>query len=229
MIIKKMLILANSKKHKGRCIAGISLDELDYGAWVRPVSERPEKSINLFERMYEGGREPELLDIVEVPLIRPEPSSCQVENWLISKRRTWRKIGGLSWFDAKNFAEHHEAIWINGFSTYSGVNDEIPTQCAQNLKSSICLIHVKLLRIEKKSNYAGNGQKIYALFLHNGVEYKLSVTDCVVLKELERHGCGTYDVGESLLTISIGEPFTKNDGTSCQYKLVAAIITMPQA
>ena len=65
--VKKIICLANSWKRKERCIAGI---DLDTGKWVRPVCDRlypedgrvPEK-IRLVK-----GREPKLLDILEIPL-----------------------------------------------------------------------------------------------------------------------------------------------------------------
>lgn len=65
--VKRIICLANSWKLKERCIAGI---DIDTGKWVRPVCDslypedgRVPKNICLVD-----GREPELLDILEIPL-----------------------------------------------------------------------------------------------------------------------------------------------------------------
>jgi hypothetical protein len=65
--LKRIVCLANSWKLEERCVAGI---DLDTEKWIRPVCDSvyPEngkvpKSARLIE-----GREPELLDILEIPL-----------------------------------------------------------------------------------------------------------------------------------------------------------------
>ncbi len=224
MIAKRLVILANSRKQSGRCVAGISISHVGHGKWVRPVSIRPEESLNEFERLYANKQEPKLLDVVDVSLIKPEPHGCHVENWLVSTRKTWKKVGELSWEDAQKLAEHPESLWMNGGSTYAGLNNEVPTQYAKDFDSSIGMIHVPSLKVEKRRGFNDGDVKIYAEFSHNDVMYKMSVTDCVAADYFRRQEFGVYDVGESLLTISLSEPFVKNGGISCQYKLVAAII-----
>jgi len=54
---------------------------------------------------------------------------------------------------------------------------------------------------------------------HGGDEYALWVTDPSYERSYLARPDGDYEIGESFLTISLGEPF--ND---CCYKLVAAII-----
>ena len=227
MIIKRLAILANSRKNSGRCVAGVSLDDHDYGQWIRPVSLRPGESLNESERFYVDNTDPKVLDIVDVPLVRAHPHSCQTENWLISTRKRWYKRGELSWRDAFDFIDKPKSIWMNGYSTRDGVNDEIPTEHAKNLKSSIGLIHAPSLEIHKIKNYTGDKTRIYASFFVNNVPYKLPVTDLEVENYFLKCDLGVYKVEECLMTISLGEPFIKNNGASCQYKLVAAIMTKP--
>ncbi len=65
--MKKFICLANSWKLDERCIAGI---DLNTGKWVRPVCDNqyPEDGrIPKYIRLIEG-REPELLDVLEIPL-----------------------------------------------------------------------------------------------------------------------------------------------------------------
>lgn len=225
IIIKRIAILANSRKKSGRCIAGISLSEQDYGQWIRPVSSRPGESLNEFERAYIDNTEPQILDVVDIPLIKSNPHSCQVENWLISTQRFWRKVGTITWNEALQFSDKPDTLWVNGWSTQEGLNDEVPTEISDNFSGSIGMIHIPRLELHKKIDpYNGIKQKILASFEFKNLKYKLSVTDCTCAAHLRDREPGTYSVGESLLTISLGEPFVKNNGQSCKYKLVAAII-----
>lgn len=225
MVIKRIAIFANSRKYAGRCVAGIILSGSDYGQWIRPVSDRPGESLNEIERWYSDGVEPSILDIVDIPLVKSKPHSCQVENWLISTQKHWYKQGELAWHEALQFVEDPESLWVNGRSTYSGLNDEITTESAKYCSGSIGLIHVPSLEVHKTRGYTGAKTKIYASFTINKIKYKLSVTDPVFESLLASCDFGNYGIGESLLTISLSEPFMKNDGLLYQYKLVAAIIT----
>lgn len=226
MIIKKLLILANSRKQAGRCIAGICLDAENYGTWIRPVSARPEDSLNPLERQYQDKSEPLPLDIVDIPLVRPNPCGCHTENWFVSTRKYWKKRGEMMWSEAMQFAKNPVKIWENGQSTYHGLNNEVPTEVAKNFSNSIGLIHTENLTIEPKIDY-NNRKKIYASFIHNECKYRFSVTD-VAAEDFLLNNCDTnQSIGECLLTISLSEPFRKNNGEEHQYKLIAAIIQRP--
>lgn len=65
--LRKIVCLANSWKFKERCIAGI---DLDTGQWVRPVCDTlyPEDGRIPRSTRLISGREPALLDILEIPL-----------------------------------------------------------------------------------------------------------------------------------------------------------------
>ncbi|NER99581.1 MAG: hypothetical protein F6J86_38185, partial [Symploca sp. SIO1B1] len=65
--IKKIICLSNSWKHNERCIAGI---DLDTGEWVRPVCDAlyPEDGRIPQKIRLVADREPQLLDILEIPL-----------------------------------------------------------------------------------------------------------------------------------------------------------------
>ena len=56
-------------------------------------------------------------------------------------------------------------------------------------------------------------------FRHHGTEYHLWITDPLYEREYLAKPNGHYEIGESFLTVSLGEPF--ND--AC-YKLIAAIV-----
>ena len=116
-------------------------------------------------------------------------------------------------------------LWINGHSTYNGLNDSIPLDIANGLDRSLCLVRVDgvELRVFAPSLAFGNAKRrVQGCFRYQGIEYRLWVTDPVIERRYLAQDNGNYLLGECFLTISIGEPY--ND--AC-YKLIAAIIPRP--
>lgn len=223
MIVKRIALLANSRKHAERCLAGRAIEKQHWEGWIRPVSAREGEGLNDFERHYEHGIEPKVFDIVDVPLIRPNPHACQTENWLVSPNEYWVKRGSMTWDQTAQIAETPAKLWVNGFHTYHGLNDEIPQHHANALTTSICMIRVNSAEARIVSGYTGS-KKIYIHFGHAGANYALPLTDSIFEPIFKAEPLGTKNIGESLLTISLSEPFKKNDGSVCQYKLVAALM-----
>ncbi|WP_372470755.1 dual OB domain-containing protein [Saccharothrix luteola] len=52
-----MVCLVNSRKHQGRCVAGIAIGR-GGPQWTCPVSGRPGHEVSPLERQYRGGAEP---------------------------------------------------------------------------------------------------------------------------------------------------------------------------
>lgn len=223
MITKRIVLLANSRKLSDRCLAGREFNNGQAGAWVRPVSARPGESLNPTERQYQGNAEPQLLDVIDVPLVHANPHSCQTENWLVPENQRWIRKSSLTWNEAAQLAEVPAQLWVNGHSTIKGKNDEIPVNLAHNFQTSICMIQVEDVAIEVSALQA-NKRKIRAYFYYGNALYDFSVTDAAIESRYRTGPAGTANFDESLLTISLSEPFTKNGGQRCHYKLVAAII-----
>ena len=97
--MKRIVCLANSRKLYGRCIAGREWCGPRAGRWIRPVSERAGQEVSEYERQYEDGSDPQVLDIVDVPVLEARPTGWQTENWLLDPEYYWEKAGRLSWFD----------------------------------------------------------------------------------------------------------------------------------
>ena len=58
-----------------------------------------------YERQYEDGSDPRVLDVIDVPLLESRPSGYQTENWLLDPRHYWEKVGRLSVFDLPALAD----------------------------------------------------------------------------------------------------------------------------
>jgi hypothetical protein len=209
----KIIVLANSKKNGGRCIAGKSLSSTPYFSWVRPVADRGNNSIMRNEYTYESGGEPRLLDVAEISLIGPCGEPPQTENWILNNSVKWKKAMELNLDLLPIFTDPDASLWIDGFSSSGGFNDRVPEKLIGSVQSSLRLIAVNDLRIQFF------GDKARGFFNYLGENYGLVVTDPVQINHLRSMGSGEYAVGDVFLTISLGEYYQ-----GYRYKLIAAII-----
>lgn len=221
-LIKRIVCLANSRKLNGRCIAGKEIADRTSALWVRPVSAREHEEVSEYERQYEDGSDPRLLDIFEVSLLRAQPKAYQQENWLLNPETYWVKTGRIGWHQLKRLADAEAPLWIDGDHTYNGRNDRIGLALATSLRDSLRLLRVERLSLAvfKPGEPFGNPKRrVQVRFRHAGQEYRLWATDPVYERQFLAQPDGEYELDESYLTISLGEP---HNG-AC-YKLVAAII-----
>ncbi|MFG2093028.1 hypothetical protein [Streptomyces sp. NPDC048612] len=216
---KTLVCLANSRKNGGRCVAGI----VDDGSrqWIRPVSARWDHGVRESERQYADGSEPRVLDLVSMPLLRPQPSAYQSENWLLDPR-PWKKTGRADWAKLLTLEQSPDTIWENGYSSYNGINNRVSIEEADSLSDSLKLIRVSSLTLQVHvigAEYDDAKLVVDAHFCHAGYRYTLRVTDSEYEQAYLAKPEGRYKLGESFLTVSLGEEFKGH-----AYKLVAAII-----
>ncbi len=222
LTVKRIVCLANSRKMAGRCVAGKELAEDGHGGnWIRPVSNRENESISERERCYADGNDPDLLDLIEVPLLNPRPKGYQQENWLLNASRQWRKVGRLSSDDLPQLADPEAPLWANGFTSRGGENDQVPVDVAAAHNTSLRLVRVKDLTVivSEPSRLSANYPILRGRFSHCGDTYCFRITDPVSESGSVNLPYREYPVGERYLTVSLGEPFEGH-----AYKLIAAII-----
>lgn len=222
---RRIVCLANSRKPSGRCVAGLEIAGSDRLGWIRPVSSRPHQEVSEYERQYEDGSDPAVLDTIDVPLIRHVPDAFQQENWLLDPGYYWQKVGVISWRDLLSLPDPVEPLWVDGHSTYHGRNDKIPEHIAAALGSSLRLIHVTSVQLRvfaPGAAFDNPKRRVQARFNHASARYALWVTDPRYERRFLAQPDGTYGLGECFMTISLGEAF---DGAT--YKLGAAIIEGP--
>jgi hypothetical protein len=222
MVTKRIVCLANSRKLSGRCIAGKENVDGKPGGWVRPVSDREHEEVSELERRYEDGSDPKVLDLIDVPLIEARAHAFQRENWLLDPQYYWQKAGQVGWTNLQSLLDPVSDLWINGQSTFNGLNDKVDFSQAAQLQTSLRLIHVNELSLEVCAPGAAFGnskRRVQGRFKYAGTHYHLWVTDPVYERRYLAQANGRYEIGECCLTISLGEP---HEGFC--YKLIAAVV-----
>lgn len=218
MTTKQIVCLANSRKDSGRCIAGLEQTANGFGGWIRPVSDRESEELAIEERRFENGRDPQVLDILEIELTTPRPKGCQVENYVIDDEYYWVFKGKVAASSLLPFVSNSPPLWVDGYSSYSGLNDRIPVTTADKLTSSL-----RLISVDSPIVVVGKGLKkrqVRLEFRLESTDYRLSITDPRVETDYLSRVNGEYPItGTVLVCVSIGTPW---DGY--RYKLAASVI-----
>jgi len=206
-----MVILANSRKHNGYCLAGKGLEK---GQWIRPVSSSPTGEIAHSDTLYEDGSQIQPLDIVEFYPGEVRAHPHQPENVLFEHFH-WEKAGRVSFEELEHFQDHR-LDFLEGEETR--YNDRVPELHARGFSESLGLIYVinaKLVVVQTEYR-----QQLRIRFRHQGRSFNLVVTDRQAEKEyLNREGT-EHLLPRAYICASLGEPFHEY----C-YRLAACIIT----
>ena len=221
---KKIVCLANSRRPSGRCIAGREVLEDGYGAWIRPVSVRPSAEISLEERRYKNGKEPQILDIIEIPMIAPVPHGHSTENHMIDAAYYWTKKGTLAWADLANLVDRPESLWTNGDSTHHGMNDRLNRAATPQFANSLFLIEPGVLDVQVQTEVGmleNPTRRVRAAFWYNATRYNLMVTDPHAEQVFLEGDQDEYQLNNVFLCVSLTEVL---EGDGCCHKLVDAII-----
>lgn len=220
--VKRILCLANSFKTGGRCIAGMEYPVIGKRTWIRPASDSPTGEVHEYQIQLQDGNLPEVLDVIDIPLIGPKPVHHQKENWLIDAHGKWKKAAQETWHACERLVESPNRIWLNGFESSHGHNDRVPGSYAAVLTNSLYLIQVDSLKVAKCETCDASGaprHRIQGHFDYHDESYSMWITD-TLYNDFFNSITGTeHDLGPCYLTISLGEEFN-----GFCYKLIAAII-----
>jgi hypothetical protein len=224
--VKRIVCLANSyKAPMGRCIAGRELlPNGAPGAWIRPISARPKGELSSREYGYSDGGRPNLLDIIDVPLLRESFENPQTENHIVAPNGGWKKAGELSWNDLEKFAEHPDSIWINSQNTREGHYDCMRPDQAASLPGSLLLIRRAELTVEAFTSRFKLGRAYRGRFFYHEKYYNFSLTDPLVQEKFASQEEGDYRLEDVYLCLSLTRPFEIDK--RC-HKLIAAVISRP--
>ncbi len=215
----RLVCLANSKKHGAHCVAGI---DLATNQWIRPVSDLDDGRI-LRETRLVDGREPKLLEILEIPLAETGPDfGYEPENRSLEPG-AW-KLAGCVFIDwLHGFASQETAVMLSTepFVTLEWLRDLPPDR-----RRSLDLVEASDFRIVNRGPSVQGGHKWNGVFTRGGVTYSFPISDPFFTEKLER---GYEPAAHVLLTISLSMPYFprswNGEGTPC-WKLIAAVIEM---
>lgn len=200
----EIIILANSIKHKGCCVAGKTIN----GTWIRIVADSLGKELTPEQASITnpyGTFSVKPLQKVILNLTKHAPLLNQPENYINDPKVGWVQNYNLNCEDLSNYIDTPDKLWGNN-------NDKIPYSYIidGNIKIDSSLY---LIRAKKAKAYLNSYWKRRLSFSYNELTYDLPVTDPNFDKiEKEKEFENIY------LCISLGE----NYEGSC-YKIVANI------
>lgn len=219
---KTVLILANSRKLSGRCIAGIEIRGNSGVNWVRPVSAREHGEVSEHERRYEDGTDPKVLDVVRIPVLEHVPNVHQTENWILDPKYYWERMRTATTRELDELTDSSDLWLCQAPDTRYGLNDRVDDDTVKTLSDSLRLIYVEDLQYRvfaPSADYGDSNRRILATFTHGGAEYRIYVTDPIVEREFLAQGGEFYEIGAAYLTVSLAELYN-----GFCYKVVAAVI-----
>ncbi|MBD2199904.1 MULTISPECIES: dual OB domain-containing protein [Calothrix] len=215
----QIICLANSWKLGERCIAGINLAT---GQWVRPVSSlypedgRVPRNMRIIQ-----GKEPALLDILEIPLENNGPDfGFESENLTIATG-TWKRVGQAQCKDILQYCGKYPYVLHNS-------NKYVTVTYLQSLpfyqRRTLQLVYAQELVV---SNAQGS-QKWQATLLTNKGQplTNARITDPIFVKRLES---GYLPKNPCMVTVSLSLPYLPSnnwEGDPPCWKLIAGIIEL---
>ncbi len=248
----EMLCLANSRKRRGRCVAGI---DLNTGKWIRPVSARHEGS--LFENQFFVGEEetgedslvpvgynPQWaapFDLIHLAVRQPYPLPHHPEDWILDERETWIWI-------SRGLKEKHISVLkaeVEKSDTeliFGGQETKVPyARFSQSpVEASLALIKLDSATVVVKQHPEKPRKQLRLRFSHKGVAYAFPLTDPALDATLETSPIGEYpiqslgkDPSRLYAVVSLSEPFNKpreerlNSKERICYKIVATVLELP--
>ena len=211
----KMLVLANSKKSGGRCLAGIRTDTWK---WIRPVTinkhyEMP--AINCVNAL--TGEPIRPLDLIELEISEAKPLKYQRENWL-SNPESIRFLTEISVEIA--FPKLETIIDSEPWFLRDGSTRIDPSEYRDYKTNAPSLALIEVASAELHHNPRGSRRISFA---HGSKYWDLPFTD-------DYYQGLDGKVERSLLCLSIGEEWSRSNGASdlgWHYKLVAGLILLP--
>ena len=208
---QNIIILANSRKMGNRCIAGI---DSDTGTWIRPVYGTGENGVPPSVRQI-NGQEPDLLDIISIPLSKKGPHrEIQPENRKIL-RGPWKKEGNFKPGRLTRYCQRKGPILYNSDRR---IKADAIRDIPMGKRKSLCLIKADVSFYTEAT--ISRKKRVIANFLHDGIEYFIPVTDFNFERDFPAYGRLKTSC---LLTLSLGMPY-ELDGYC--YKFVAGVLEL---
>lgn len=218
--LRKIICLANSEKLQERCIAGI---EINTGKWIRPVCDklypndgRVPSSVRLI-----NGDEPNLLDILEIPLAETgKDFGFECENLSVLEGE-WQHSGRAQLREVFLYHSSFPDILHNS-SKY--VNPSYLESLPFSSRRTLQLVQTNHFTVEQKpgsTGWRGTLQTSNGKWLRDA-----KITDPVFVKKLND---GHAPQQRCLVTVSLSMPWAPGndwEGEEPCWKLIAGVIEL---
>lgn len=229
METRDIVILANSWRHRGHCIAGKDLQTRE---WIRPINKGEENlpdpftfSNGALRKLCGNSSGPELLDCYRVFLEEECPTEIQPENWYVHPK-TWERLGRLSVADLRKLEDKPSFEWLGSRDIYSKFNGTDRIRHSEIMKKPLksSLLFINLNKTEHslefgQRDYPGRRSQDRVKFSYDSVDYDLAIT-ATHLSDLRRKMDDDEILNNCYMTIGIGSDAYYND----HYKFVVALI-----
>ncbi|MGB3206050.1 MAG: hypothetical protein WBB28_13750 [Crinalium sp.] len=205
-----------------RCIAGI---DIDTGRWIRPVCDslypedgRVPEQVRLIEN-----KEPELLDILEIPL-SDTGNDFGIENENLSVLPgSWRFLGKAQANEVLQYCRNTSYILHN---SWKYVTVPYLQSLPFDKRSSLQLVRAVQLSIKQRTTAQGTTKWRGSIQTINGNRLvDASITDAIFVQKLE---AGYQPRNNCLVTVSLSVPYRPDDwdGEDPCWKLIAGVIEL---
>lgn len=177
---KRLLVLANSIKKGGRCVAGRELLDGEVGPWCRPISEAEEGELRPYEMKLGGGSTLRPLQVVDVPVDRAAPTASHPEDWIVTGDE-WSVVASEPTAVLETLIEKPQSLWLEAGMP----SDRVTAAYLSGPRPfpSLYLIRPEGLRLRywrEHNPFKGYIQKkTRVAFTYNGTGYDMSFTDPV--------------------------------------------------
>jgi len=218
----RIVVLANSWKHDGWCLAGI---DLDTGKWVRPVTGLVDGRIPK-THMKLGGYFPALLDILEIPLGSSGPDfGFESENRTISPGR-WYHHGKLTPEDIRKYIKRPYYVLHNSMKY---VNPKELQQKPFEKRETLQLIQVDGFTVRDTQEKGTDKNNWKGIIPSGRRNIDVKITDPIFFDKLNN---GHKPSSFCILTMSLSMPhrpshWNKDEEPVC-WKLIAGVIEIPK-
>jgi hypothetical protein len=221
MYTRNLVILANSIKFTGHCIAG---KDLDTGGWVRLINNHPGPFSNTdLNRLYGDPEGPSLLSCIKISFQERVPLYYQPENEVITGD-PWVKIGDYLQKKIGLLEDTQVPCWL-GDGAY-GFQDRIPAAiCNSTTPLPRSLHFTKLKQSENNLTISykqhETGYKPRLNFHFKGIYYNLGLTDIDYPRLANGDDTKPKPIQDSFVTLGVGQLFEPKNAF---FKLVVGII-----
>lgn len=218
--LKRIVCLANSWKLEERCIAGIDLETEE---WIRPVCDklypkdgRIPKSVRFVE-----GREPELLNILEIPLAEAgNDFGFECENLSVLPGQ-WKCLGKVQPTDLLRYCGSFRYILHN---SWKYVNPSYLQSLPFHQRRTLQLIQVVRFSVEQRISSKGNIEWRGIIQSSNNQHWAgAKITDPLFIEKLKT---GYQPKNRCLITVSLSIPWAPPnwEGEDPCWKVIAGVI-----